>query len=109
MLDAISAALYTRSLISEILYQDPYSKVIPIVGVTDSNQVFQNCDSTKQCTDQRLRLDIAEIQESVQNEGMTIKWTSTKTQLADVLTKKTVNSSSICQVVELGSLRDYVF
>ena len=39
--------------------------MIPIVGVTDSKQVFDNCDSTKQCSDERLRLDIAEIQESM--------------------------------------------
>ncbi len=108
-LDAISAALYTRSLISEILYQDGYSKVISIIGVTDSKQVFDNCDSTKQCSDQRLRLDIAEIQESVEKEGIKIKWTPTKMQLADVLTKKTVNSLPLCKVLESGSLRDYVF
>ena len=108
-LDAISAALYTRSLISDILYQDGHSKVIPIVGVTDSKQVFDNCDSTKQCSDQRLRLDIAEIQESVELEHIEIKWTSTKSQLADALTKKTVNSRPLCEVVESGSLKDYVF
>ena len=108
-LDAISATLYTRSLLSEILYQDGHSKVIPIVGVTDSKQVFDNCASTKQCTDQRLRLDIAEIQETIEKEGISIKWTSTKTQLADVLTKKTVDSSPICEVLESGMLKDYVF
>ena len=53
--------------------------MIPIVGVTDSKQVFDNCDSTKQCSDERLRLDIAEIQESMglvyYIEHIKIKWT----------------------------------
>ena len=108
-LDAISAALYTRNLISEILYQDSRSKVIPLLGVTDSKQVLESCGSTKQCSDRRLRLDIAEIQESVELENIEIKWTSTKLQLADVLTKKTANSRPLCEVLESGSLKGYVF
>ena len=108
-LDGQSAAIYTRSILSEILYRDINSKVIPIVGVTDSRQLSENIRSTKQCRDQRLRLDIAEIQEAVENEEIELKWTSTKSQLADALTKKTANCRPLCKAIEYGNLKDFVF
>ena len=108
-LDGIAAAIYLRSILCEILFQDVKSNVIPIIAVTDSNQLVQNVKSTKQCSDHKLRLYISEIQESIEKDGIIMKWTSTKDQLADCLTKKTANSYRMCQTCEFGSLTDCVF
>ena len=108
-LDAMSAAMYARSLISEMLYQDMKSKVIQITGVTDSRQLVESISSTKQCTEHRLRIDLAEIQEAVTGGEITVKWTSTKFQLADCLTKGTADFRYLCNAIEDGNVSQYVF
>ena len=107
--DAINSAIYTRSLAGEILYQDVDSKVIPIVGVTDSKQLQDSLLSTKQCGDQRLRVDLAMLQEASAKEGVRVVWCPTKKQLADALTKKSEDSSSLCEVLETGFIKECVF
>ena len=108
-LDGIAATSYIRNILSEILFRDVKFTVIPITAVTDSNQLLQNVQSTKQCADHKLRLYISEIQESIAKDGISIKWTDTKSQLADSLTKKTANNYKMCQTCELGSLKDCVY
>ena len=53
--DAMSAAIYVRALISEIIYRDIDSHIINLVGVTDSRQLVESTKSTKQCSEHRLR------------------------------------------------------
>ena len=108
-LDGMSAAIYARSLISEMLYQDMYSKVIHITGVTDSRQLVESVSSTKQCTEPRLRIDMAEIQEAVSVGEITVKWTDTKHQLADALTKGTADVKLLCKAVEDGDISGFTF
>ncbi len=108
-LDAMSSAIYLRSLLSEIMYRDMKTKVIHIVGVTDSKQLTDSISSTKQCLEQRLRLDLAEIQEAVFEEDVTVKWTCTKDQLADSLTKGTADNRELIKTVESGNIGNFVF
>ena len=101
--DGCSAAIYVRQLISEILYDDPTKAVIPIVGYVDSNQLYQQVTSTKQCLDMRMRLDIAGIRQTVKSgEVKAIKWIPTKEMLADCLTKKNADCSKLKTTLERG-------
>lgn len=103
--DAISAAIYIRQIISEILYGNPRSHIIPVIGMVDSKQLHDQIYSTTQCKDQRMRLDVAEIQESVQSgEIEKVLWVPTKEMYADCLTKKGVNPQNIIDIVESGTL-----
>ena len=76
-----------------------------MVGIIDSRQLYDQIYSTKQCIDHRIRLDVAEIQESVQRgEIDKVVWVPTDKMHADCLTKKGVNPQSIIDIVEKGTL-----
>jgi len=101
--DGMSAAIYIRQLLSEMLYNDARKKVIPIYGFIDSNQLFQSISSVKQPLDMRMRLDIAGIRETVSSgEVDNITWIPTREMLADSLTKKNSDIKKLKDVVENG-------
>ncbi|KAL5269393.1 hypothetical protein ACHWQZ_G003025 [Mnemiopsis leidyi] len=95
-------AVYCRQLVSEILYNQPDSRVIEIFGFVYNMQLFDQISSTKQCSDKRIRLDVAEIQETVAKEVSSISWTPTADMLADCLTKRGADFSKLAKVVEEG-------
>ena len=101
--DAVSDSIYTRQLICETLYNDSRAKVIPVYGYVDNMQLFEQITSTKQASDKRIRLDMAEIQQSVQNQDIeNILWAPTNEMLADCLTKRNADSSKLKLVLETG-------
>lgn len=101
--DGSAAAIHVRQLLSEMLYDDAKSKVVPIQGYIDSKQLYDNINSTKQCEDKKMQLDIAELQESLElNDISSIDWVPTGGMLADCLTKKGASSDSLCCIVERG-------
>ena len=101
--DAVSAAIYIRQMLSEILYNNPESQVIPIVGYVDSRQLSEQCYSTKQCSDKRVRLDISGLQQDLERSVIKdIKWKATGDMLADCLTKRTANSQILNEILESG-------
>ena len=101
--DAVSDAIYCRHLVSETLYNDARAKVIPVYGFVDNMQLFEQISSTKQSSDKRLRLDISEIQQSVQNHEIeNISWVPTSEMLADCLTKRNADNSKLKSVLETG-------
>ena len=108
--DGMGAAIYVRQILSEILYGDPKLRVIPIHGFIDSNQLLQSIQSTKQCEEKRLRLDVSEIQECVERGDIeSITWVPTQKMLADCLTKKGANSEDLCRVIETGLFQNSQF
>jgi hypothetical protein len=107
--DAMSAAIYVRALISEIIYRDADSHIINIVGVTDSKQLHESIKSTKQCLEHRLRMDMAVIQESMQTGDVKMLWTTTQGQLSDCMTKMSADCKPLCTAVETGDISQYVF
>jgi len=107
-IDAIAAGIYCRQLISEIVYNNPRSKIIEIYGFVDNMQLFEQVTSTKQPLDKRIRLDIAEMQETVQKEIANVIWVPTKDQLADSLTKRGSDYTKLAQVIESGYCRTAV-
>ena len=106
--DAMSAAIYVRALISEIIYRDIDSHIINLVGVTDSRQLVESTKSTKQCSEHRLRMDMAVIQESLNTGDVQMKWTATQEQLSDCLTKNSADNKPLCEAVETGDISRFV-
>ena len=60
--------------------------------------------STKNVTEKRLRVDLAILKQMVAEDELKVIWTESKNQLADILTKKGVNSFKLMKVFENGSL-----
>ena len=103
--DGAGAAINIRQQLSDILYSNPRSQVIPIIGLVDSRQLSDHIISTSQCQDKRIRLDIAELQECVSNgEIERISWVPTFEMLADSLTKKGACSRKLCETLETGHI-----
>lgn len=110
--DAMSAAIFCRQLLCEMLFNDPHSKLIPIIGFIDSRQLYDHLHSTKQCAEKRIRLDIAEIQEVIVSGIIEdIHWIPTGKMLADCLTKRGACPKNLLEVLDTGiceDLRPYI-
>lgn len=105
--DAMSSAISCRQLLCELLFNDPRSTIIPIIGLVDSRQLYDHINSTKQCAEKRIRLDVAEIQEAIQTKEIeNIFWVPTQKMLADCLTKKGACPKSLLEVLDRGFSSD---
>ena len=80
----LAHASYLRAVLSEMLGVDMYQ--IPIVASTDSNNLYQAVYSTKFVEDKKLRIDIAQIQETIEKENAELRWVEAKNMIADSLT-----------------------
>ena len=94
-------ATYLRAILAEILGVDQLK--IPIIGITDSNNLYEAIYSTKFVEDKKLRLDIAQIQEDVEREKVEIKWVRARDMLADCLTKAGVKADPLMTAIVTGS------
>ena len=101
---AISLAIFLRAVLMEIIGIKPTSK-IPIESFVDSNNCFQAVNSTKFVEDKRLRLDIAQIQECVRIEDVSVHWVPAERMLADCLTKSGASSQMLLSVLQTGRLQ----
>ena len=99
---AISHRVFLRALLAETLEKNP--KEIPIQVNTDSNNLYKSIYSTKFVEDKRLRIDIAQIQECVETEGVKVDWVQSEEMLADGLTKKGAKSNTLMEVMKTGFL-----
>ena len=88
---------------SHVLYNAD-TNVIPIELVVDNYSLYENVYSTKNVTEKRLRIDLAILKQMIHEGDLKIMWTDTKGQLADVLTKRGVNSYKLMKAFEIGSL-----
>ena len=103
MIEGLEDAIYVRAVLSEIIYNDHRSEVIPIYSYTDSNQLFTSVHSTKPCRNKRLRIDIAEIEEMLRRGTITkLQHVTSSEMIADVLTKKNGQSEELLSVLETG-------
>ena len=98
MKTGLAAAHAVSSLVSEILYDS--AKPVEIQMVTDNRQLYETSYSTKSGEDRRLRRDISIIREYITKENTIITWVPTEEQLADVLTKDGVSSSTLTEHIK---------
>ena len=105
--DGFADVIYTRQLLNEILFNDPYSRMIPAFSFVDNMQLFDQILSTKQSSDKRMRLDISELQDSVKSgEIENVVWVPTEEMLADCLTKRGADNTKLRLVLESGFCRN---
>ena len=86
LVDGLDNAFCVGSLFSEILYKSVVD-TNPIEVFVDNKSLVQNVHSTTLVSEKRLRVNLADIQQSIERNEATLKWISSKEQLADCLTK----------------------
>ena len=101
--EAVDMAYYLGYILSQVLYNAD-NNVIPIELVVDNYSLYENVYSTKNVTEKRLRIDLAILKQMIHEGDLKILWTESKSQLADVLTKRGVNSFKLMKAFEMGSL-----
>ena len=101
---SIDHAVFLRAILAEILGVNPLD--IQIISYVDSNNLLEAASSTRFVEDKKLCLDIAQIQESVREENIEIRWVKTHDMLADSLTKNGVNTSKLLQVLSSGRVEE---
>ena len=100
--EAVDMTYYLGNILSQILYEN--EKKLPVELYVDNHSLYDNVYSVKSVSEKRLRIDIAILKEVVRDGELKIFWVNSKSQLADVLTKRGVNSLKIASVFENGSL-----
>lgn len=74
-----------------------------IEAFVDSRSLVENIRSTKSVNKKKLRIDIAAIREMLERgELNSLKWVDSKSQLADVLTKRGVSNMNLRKVIISG-------
>ena len=99
---ALDHGYLLRAVLAEILNVDMFT--IPIVAHIDSNNLYEAVFSTKFVEDKKLRIDIAQIQESINLEKVELRWVSSNNMLADSLTKSGVKADILLDVLTEGLL-----
>ena len=101
--EGLEDAIYLRKMITEIFNKQPES--LPIKIYVDNKSVTQAIYSTKLVDDKRLRLDIASVKESMENNELSgIKWIPSEDQLANCMTKRGTNGYKLMQVLFNGRI-----
>ena len=101
--DALDEAVYINAIISETLF-DTNKGQLKIIAKTDNQSLVDNLNSTKQVSEKRLRINMAEIRRMrEQDEVLSINWIETKAQLADVLTKRGVDPQPLLDTLQNGT------
>ena len=96
----ITYAIATSFTLKELLLFD-----VPIYCIIDSKTLLDACYSTKNVGNPVLRRDIALLQQKLnKGEIQSIERVKSKSQLADVLTKRGVNPVKLAEVLETGIL-----
>ena len=102
--DACDSAQYLTSLLNEQLLP---KQRIAIECVTDNRSLFDNIHSTKPISEQGLRLDIAAIREMKDKKKMSVQWTNSRSNVANVMTKKGASASLLLETLRTGRLSKY--
>lgn len=105
MLESMDNAIYLANLINEMYKNEYNDNKIPIEVYTDNQSLKDNLQSTKQVSEKRLRINIAEIREQIESKSISkIEWIPSRLQMADGLTKKGVAVDSLLNIFNKGKL-----
>ena len=100
--EAIDCAIYLRELLRE-MHNKPFLR-LPIESWVDNNNAFDAVHLTTQVSDTKLRIDIADIKESMRDSDVTVKWCPGDEMIANSLTKRGANSDSLLHLLNGGSI-----
>lgn len=106
--EGIDNASFMASLVSELRTGSPTGQKIPIDVITDNLSLYNSLKSHKQVTEKRLRVDLAAIKEMLLNGQVEhVRWTESRFQLADKLTKIGASSSKLMDTLNSGQLPNF--
>ena len=100
--ETIDCAIYLRELLRE-MHNKPLLR-LPIESWVDNNNAFDAVHLTTQVSDTKLRIDIADIKESMRDSDVTVKWCPGDEMIANSLTKRGANSNSLLHLLNSGSI-----
>jgi len=103
--DVCDNSVYMAELMTEVLQSDAHKSRIQCV--TDNQSIFDNVYSTKPVSDQELRLDVSAIREKKDKKHIQISWTPSKSNPANVFTKKGAPSNLLNTILSEGRLNNY--
>ena len=101
MADAVDAAAFVSATWREFVGSN-WSNAAE--AITDCRSLYDNVNSSKLCSEKRLRVDIAMLQQMQERNEVELRWTESGNQLADVLTKKGVCGMNLSRVITTGHL-----
>ena len=100
--EAISHSVYLRALIKEILKCQ--NSDLAIVAWVDSGNLVKSLQSSREVEDKMLRIELAIIKETIQNENISVHHTSGLTNIANPLTEKGASSKDLLNILRNGHL-----
>ena len=101
---ALEMCFMMKSLLCELLNKEMSNKVLPIKCYVDNKSLVDSIFSTKTVTEKRLKIDICIIRGMLsKNEVYSIEWCKSESQLADCLTKGTVNNAKLLNALKNGN------
>ena len=101
--DGLETVLHIRRVLEDTLNLP--SKTIKIHGIVDNRSTVDAVKSTTVVDDKRLRREIGAIKKLLERGDInSITWVPGSEQLADVLTKRGVNSCKLLNVIQTGKL-----
>ena len=77
----------------------------------DSDDLYKTIYSTKQALDKKLRIDLACIKESIEDENVKVEWVHGDNMIANCLTKAGASTKDLLHMLEGGTLgfaRDWI-
>ena len=102
---ALDDAIHISNLITEVYTGEASENTLPIIANEDSNSLLESIYSTKKVKRKTMRVVLSSIQQHLQNKILTkVHHVKSKDNVADVFTKKGVNTERVLEVLKNGSL-----
>ena len=102
MSDAVDMAYVINVMLSDMIFSD--GRRLKIVCYTDSHSLSDAIRTSNTTKEKRLLIDIAALREAKDKEEIEVKWIETQKNIANPLTKKTPDSTSLMRVLNEGRI-----
>ncbi|XP_057302644.1 uncharacterized protein LOC130636814 [Hydractinia symbiolongicarpus] len=105
LVNGIDNAYYIGCLMSQILFsQRTNENCIPITAYIDNKSLYENIHATTLVSEKRLRIDIAAIQQMVNEGKVSVRWVPASLQLSDGMTKRGASLQRLMNVLTNGKI-----
>ena len=98
-------SIFLSNMIKELYFGKSNKFSLPVEMKIDSKTLYDSIQSSKQVEEKTIRHIIAWIKQQIENKTITnISWVCSSDMLADIFTKKNVNSDILVSVITKGKL-----
>ena len=105
MIEAVESCELVQTQLGEIMQ----SKKLDVIVMTDCKSLHDAIHTSKNVDDKGLRIPIACLRQRVNEGEMTVRWISTKKQLADCMTKAGAPTAPLRDVLSSGKLDNELY